>query len=100
MPSLRVMTTALAPSDCMSTTALSSSLAGDFESSPRWWLSDATTSFASIVLPLWNVTPWRRVNFHVMASAVSIPSANSGIRLPSWAISVRLFREDAFTVCM
>ena len=93
-------TTAFAPSAFISVTALSSSLAGDFEFSPRWWLSDATTSFASIVLPLWNSTPWRRVNFHVLASAVSIDSASSGIRLPSWAISVRLFREAAFTVCM
>ena len=71
LPSLSVKTTAFAPSAFISTTDLSSSLADDFDSSPRWWLMDAMTSFASIVLPLWNSTPWRRLNFHVVASAES-----------------------------
>ncbi len=35
-----------------STTGSRSALAADLESSPRWWLIEATTSLASNVLPL------------------------------------------------
>ena len=52
-PALRVKTTVCWPSALMSVIGATMGLAADFESSPRWWLMDATTSSAVTSRPLW-----------------------------------------------
>src|SRR5262245_48833846 len=66
-------------------------LAPDFDSGPRWWLNDATTSSASSGLPLWKVTPRRSLKTQVLASFDgSTLSASSPTSFPSGPTSIRL----------
>ena len=74
----------------MSVIASTIGLAADFDSSPMCMFNDAITSSAPNALPLWKVTPWRRLKVHVFASAeASQLSANSPCNDPSAATSVR-----------
>ena len=69
--------------------------AADLLSSPMCMPKDAITSSAPNALPLWNVTPERRLNVQVFASAdASQLSASSPFRDPSAATSVRLSKTD------
>jgi len=89
-----VKTTVSAPSVLMSLIDAIMPLAADLVASPRWWLIDSITSVESMVLPLWNSTPWRSLKVHCVASSeASQLSASSPIRLPSGAISVRQLRN-------
>ena len=55
-------------------------------------MTEATTSSAVTVLPLWNVAPFLSLNTHFLApSEGSKLSARSGTTLPLASISVRLF---------
>ena len=51
-PASRVKTTVCLPSAWMSAMGATIGLAADAESSPRWWLMDATTSSADTSRPL------------------------------------------------
>ncbi len=59
---------------------------GDPNDSSRSRLSDATTSWASKVLPSWNTTPSRRSNSHTRPSELVLhDSASAGMSSPSGA---------------